>query len=57
MLFDLRALPCSISSQSGVNDYCPTLYEEGTAEYARAMSKVDGSFNGANQIIDYSCMH
>ena len=52
-----RALPCSISSQTGVNDYCPTLFEAGTDEYDRAMSKVDGSWNGANNVIDYSFMH
>ena len=50
-------MPCSISSQEGVNDYKPTLYEPGTDAYRRAMSKVDGSFNGANQVIDYSFMH
>ena len=54
---EARALPCSISSRTDVNDYCPTLFEPGTDEYDRAMSKVDGSWTGANQIIDYSFMH
>ncbi len=52
-----KVYPASISSQSPLNDYCPTLFEEGTAEYDRAMSKVDGSWTGANNNIDYSFMH
>ena len=56
-LKEARALPCSISSKTDVNDYCPTLFEPGTDEYNRAISKVDGSWTGANQVIDYSFMH
>ena len=56
-LKEARALPCSISSKTEVNDYCPTLFEPGTDDYKRAMSKVDGSWNGPNQKIDYSFMH
>jgi poly-gamma-glutamate synthesis protein (capsule biosynthesis protein) len=56
-LKEVKALPCSISSKPDINDYCPTLYEKGTTEYDRAMSKVDGTWNGANQKIDYSFMH
>ncbi len=56
-LKEARALPCSISSKTEVNDYCPTLFEPGSDDYKRAMSKVDGSWNGANQVIDYSFMH
>ena len=52
-----RVLPCSISSRTDINDYCPTLFELGTAEYDRAMSKVDGSWTGANNNIDYSFLH
>ena len=52
-----KAIPCSISSAAGTNDYCPTVFEEGTAEYKRAMSKLDGSWTGANNVIDYSFMH
>ena len=54
---DYRALPASISSQWPLNDYRPTLFEEGTEEYDRAMSKIDGSWRGANTVIDYSFMH
>ena len=57
VLKEARALPCSISSKTEVNDYRPTLFDPGTDEYSRAMSKVDGSWNGPNQHIDYSFMH
>ncbi|MBQ7737624.1 MAG: CapA family protein [Oscillospiraceae bacterium] len=52
-----RIYPCSISSRADGNDYRPTLYEPGTEEYDRAMSKIDGSWTGENQVIDYSFMH
>lgn len=52
-----RAIPCSISSRTDVNDYCPTLFEPGTDAYDRALSKVDGRWSGANNVIDYSFMH
>ena len=56
-LSSFNVLPCSISSKTNENDYCPTLFEPGTEEYDRAMSKVDGSWTGANNVIDYSFMH
>lgn len=51
-----KLLPCSISSSAEVNDYCPTLFEEGTDAYERALSKISGTFSGANSNIDYSFM-
>ena len=56
-LSSFSVLPCCISSIADSNDYRPTLYEEGTEEYNRAMSKADGSWTGANNVIDYSFMH
>ena len=56
-LTEAKALPASISSTSPENDYCPTLFESGTADYSRCFSKVDGSWTGANTEIDYSFMH
>lgn len=56
-LSSFNILPCSISSKTSENDYCPTLFAEGSEEYDRAMSKIDGSWTGANQVIDYSFMH
>ncbi len=56
-LLDFSIIPCSISSSETVNNYCPTPYEEGTEAYSRALSKIDGTYNGANSSIDYSFMH
>lgn len=53
-------IPCGVSSlpfgsNSGTyNDYKPTPYEEGTEEYARAMSKIMGAYEGADGVADYS---
>ena len=41
-------IPCSVSSVPVVNNYQPTPYEVGSEEYNRAMSKLDGSYNGPN---------
>ena len=47
-------IPCCLSSTDGVNDYRPVPYEDGTDEYARTISKLDGSFNGPDLNVDYS---
>lgn len=47
------AIPCSVSSVSYRNDYCPTPYEVGTADYDRAMSKLLGTYDGANLSLSY----
>lgn len=47
-------IPCCLSSTAGVNDYRPTPYEEESAEYQRAMSKLDGTWTGADLNVDYS---
>ena len=52
-----EAIPCCLSSTEGINDYRPVPYEEGSAEYQRAMSKLDGSFDGPDLTIDYSEFH
>jgi len=54
---DYILIPCSISSVPDSNDYCPTPYEPGSADYDRALSKIDGSYSGPNSTIDYSFMH
>ena len=41
-------VPCSISSMEKRNNYQPTPYEEGTEEYARVLSKLDGTYEGSN---------
>ena len=47
-LGSLEIVPCSISSEQRVNNYQPTPMAEGSAGYARVMSKLDGSFTGPN---------
>ena len=60
----ITLIPCSISSSAHnhaghsvsdncLNDYCPTPYEEGSADWDRVLSKLDGSFEGANYQTDY----
>ena len=41
-------IPCSLSSIEKRNNYQPTPYAEGSEEYARVISKLDGSYNGPN---------
>lgn len=50
-------IPCCLSSSDGFNDYCPVPYDKDSDEYARAMSKLDGSFTGPDLIVDYSFMN
>lgn len=58
----LTAIPCSVSSRPALegytgdnyNDYRPTPYEEGSEDWKRVMSKLDGSYEGGNQVVDYS---
>lgn len=53
-------IPCCISSlpigsdNGADNDYRPTPYEEGSEEYLRTLSKLDGSYEGGNRGADYS---
>lgn len=47
-LGSLNIVPCSISSEQHVNNYQPTPMTEGSAGYARVLSKLDGSFEGPN---------
>ena len=52
-LGELTIIPCSISSMPVQNNFQPTPYEEGSPEYLRAMSKLDGTFKGANLVVNY----
>ena len=71
-LGDYTIIPCCISSKpvtdpslaSGVrgrytayNDFRPTPYEEGTEDYARALSKIDGTYDGPDGKADYTNWH
>ena len=55
-LGELKMIPVSITSLEVQNNFQPTPYEEGTKEYDRTMSKLDGSFNGPDLVVDYSFM-
>lgn len=52
-----EAIPCCLSSTPSVNDYCPTPYEKDSEEYKRTMSKLDGTWTGADLVVDYSAYH
>ena len=49
----LNIIPVAISSIQGQNNFQPTPYAEGTPEYDRAMSKLDGTFTGPNLVVNY----
>lgn len=50
-------IPCSLSSTDGINDYRPTPYGEADEGFARAISKLDGSYTGPDLNVDYSFMN
>lgn len=56
-LGELTRIPVSVSSISAYNNYQPTPYEEGSAAYDRVLSKLDGSFTGADLVVDYSSIN
>lgn len=55
-LGETTLLPCCVSSAQDRNTYQPTLYEEGTEEYDRVLSKLDGTFDGPDLTVNYSNM-
>ncbi|MBQ1382051.1 MAG: CapA family protein [Ruminococcus sp.] len=50
-------IPCCLSSTDGINDYCPKPYAEDDEGYARAVSKLDGTFTGPDLAVDYSFLY
>ena len=44
-LGELIVVPCSVSSDSSRNNFQPTPYEEGSEEYSRVLSKLDGTWH------------
>ena len=53
-LGEMKLIPCSISSVADRNNYQPTPCEEGSEMYDRIMTKLDGTFNGYDLVVDYS---
>lgn len=47
-LGQLTRIPCSVSSIEIRNNFQPTPFAEGTEDYDRVMSKLDGTFTGPN---------
>ena len=52
-LGELTIIPVSISSKSGQNNFQPTPYKEGTKEYDRTLTKLDGTFTGPDLVVNY----
>lgn len=53
----MELIPCALSSKSSSNNYQPIPYEEGSKEYDRTLSKLDGTFTGPDLVVDYSDLH
>lgn len=53
-LTDLKIIPCASSGVERGNNYQPVPYEEGGEQYQRTLTKLDGSFTGANLTIGYT---
>ncbi len=49
----LTVIPVSISSMPVQNNFQPIPYEEGTKEYDRTISKLDGTFTGPDLVVNY----
>ena len=52
-LGELTIIPASVSSTEYSNNFQPTPYEEGSEEYQRVISKLDGSWDGPNLHVGY----
>lgn len=56
-LGELTIVPICISSTRSYNDYRPTPEEEGSEAYERILSKLDGSYQGPDLVVDYSSIN
>ncbi len=53
-LGEMTIVPISISSMEGQNNFQPTPYAQGSTEYDRTLTKLDGTFTGPDLNVDYS---
>ena len=53
-LGQMTLIPVSVSSMAVQNNFQPTPYVIGSAEYLRVLSKLDGTFTGPDLVVDYS---
>ncbi len=49
----VKLIPCASSGVVDGNNYQPVPYEEGSEEYERTISKLEGTFTGSNLTIPY----
>ena len=47
-LGELTIVPCGVNSEGSTNNFQPTPYEPGSANYEKVLSKLDGSYKGGN---------
>lgn len=52
-LGETHLIPCSVSGKNWVNDYQPTPASPDSKQYARILSKLDGTFEGEDMDINY----
>lgn len=52
-LREIENIPCSSSGETNRNNYQPVLLAEDDERYARVLSKLDGTFTGADLTINY----
>lgn len=50
----IEFIPCSITSESNKNNFQPVPLEKNSEAYTRVMSKLDGTFDGPDLVVDYS---
>ncbi len=54
-LGELTIIPCAVTStNTPLNNYQPTPYEEGSPEYNRVLSKLDGTYTGPDLVVNYN---
>jgi poly-gamma-glutamate synthesis protein (capsule biosynthesis protein) len=51
---DVKNIPCASSGTTDANNYQPVVYEPDSEDYARTLSKLDGSFDGLNLTVGYA---
>lgn len=54
---EMTIIPCALSGSTDYNDYRPVPLAEDDERYARVLSKLNGTFDGADLSIDYSAFH
>ena len=53
-VIERQHIPCAISGSTTGNNYQPIPYEEGSEDWSRVISKLEGTFKGSNLTVSYS---